>query len=118
MTSARQRRRAKPGAHRGAALLLVLWLVALLTALVGAFALAARTEHLQGQVLSRGVVAQQAARAGIEYAITRLRQPDPRWRWLAHGPSYPRAFPQPPAQHTSRAAHGQAEPNTTHAHQP
>src|SRR3546814_20306953 len=37
MTSARQRRRAKPGAHRGAALLLVLWLVALLTALVGAF---------------------------------------------------------------------------------
>ena len=31
---------------RGAALLLVLWLVALLTALVGSFALAARTEHL------------------------------------------------------------------------
>ena len=38
---------------RGAALLLVLWLVALLTALVGSFALAARTEHLQGQVLER-----------------------------------------------------------------
>jgi general secretion pathway protein K len=73
---------------RGAALLLVLWLVALLTALVGTFALAARTEHLQGQVLSRGVVAQQAARAGIEYAITRVGNQDPRWRWLADGREY------------------------------
>ena len=36
---------------RGAALLLVLWLIALLTALVGAFALTARIEHLQGRVL-------------------------------------------------------------------
>jgi general secretion pathway protein K len=73
---------------RGAALLLVLWLVALLTALVGTFALAARTEHLQGQVLSRGVVAQQAARAGIEYAITRIGSDDPRWRWLGDGREY------------------------------
>ena len=35
---------------RGAALLLVLWLVALLTALVGAYALTARIEALQGRV--------------------------------------------------------------------
>ena len=50
---------------RGAALLLVLWLVAMLTALVGSFALAARTEHLQGQVLARGVEAQALARAEL-----------------------------------------------------
>ncbi|NYB78937.1 MAG: general secretion pathway protein GspK, partial [Stenotrophomonas maltophilia] len=30
----------------GAALVLVLWLIALMTALVGAFALSARVEHL------------------------------------------------------------------------
>ncbi len=74
--------------HRGAALLLVMWLIALLTALVGGFALSARIEHLQGQVLSRGVVATQAARAGIEYAITRLGSDDPRWRWLPDGRTY------------------------------
>ncbi|NUS37664.1 MAG: general secretion pathway protein GspK [Lysobacter sp.] len=73
---------------RGAALLLVLWLIALLTALVGGFALGARIEHLQGQVLARGVVAQQAARAGIEYAIVRVGSEDPRWRWLADGRPY------------------------------
>ena len=33
---------------RGAALLLVLWLIVLLTALVGGFAMVARVEKLQG----------------------------------------------------------------------
>ena len=61
---------------RGAALLLVMWLIALLAALVGAFALIARTEYLQGRVLVRGLVAENAARAGIEYAHDpRRRQP-------------------------------------------
>ncbi len=73
---------------RGAALLLVLWLVAMLTALVGSFALAARTEHLQGQVLARGVEAQALARAGLEYAIWRLTRDDRRLRWMADGREY------------------------------
>lgn len=73
---------------RGAALLLVLWLIALLTALVGGFALAARMEHLQGQVLARGVVATQAARAGIEYSLVRVQAEDPRFRWVADGRTY------------------------------
>ena len=47
---------------RGAALLLVLWLVALLTALIGAFALTARIESLQARVLSTGAVAQEQNR--------------------------------------------------------
>jgi general secretion pathway protein K len=73
---------------RGAALLLVLWLVALLTALVGSFALAARTEHLQGQVLARGVEAGALARAGIEYAVWRMGREDRRQRWMADGREY------------------------------
>lgn len=72
-------------AHRGAALLLVMWLVALLTALIGAFALTARIEHLQGRVLARGIVAGEAARAGLEYALVRIADPDPARQWRADG---------------------------------
>ena len=68
---------------RGAALLLVMWLIALLTAQVGGFALLARTENMQGRVLFRGVVASNAARAGVEYALTRVRLGDNRRQWRA-----------------------------------
>ena len=74
--------------QRGAALLLVLWLVVLLTALVGAFALSARVEQIQGRVLYRGVAGDQAARAGLEYALLRLRDPDPARRWVPDGRPY------------------------------
>ena len=73
---------------RGAALLLVLWLIVLLTALVGAFALSARVEGLQGRALSRGLVAGNAARAGVEYALTRVALTDPRLQWRADGRPY------------------------------
>lgn len=76
------------GAQRGVALLLVLWLIVLLTALVGGFALTARIEHMQGRVLVRGLVAESAARAGIEYALTRVAQTDPRRQWRADGRPY------------------------------
>ena len=63
---------------RGAALLLVLWLIVLLTALVGGFALTARTEDLQGQRAAAAAWSPpQAARAGVEYAITRVGNGDP-----------------------------------------
>ncbi|NLG59371.1 MAG: general secretion pathway protein GspK [Gammaproteobacteria bacterium] len=74
--------------QRGAALLLVLWLIVLLTALVGAFALSARIEHIQARVLSHGVVGEQAARAGLEYALMRLGDADPQTRWIADGRVY------------------------------
>ncbi|PJK01260.1 general secretion pathway protein GspK [Lysobacteraceae bacterium NML91-0213] len=73
---------------QGAALLLVLWLIALLAALVGAFALTARTEHLQGRVLHRGVIASEAAHAGLEYAVARVIDTTPDGRWLADGRDY------------------------------
>lgn len=77
-----------PARAGGAALLLVLWLVALLTALIGAFALSARVEALQGRVLVDGAGAQEIARAGVEYALARLADPDPRSRWRADGRGY------------------------------
>ncbi len=75
-------------AQRGAALVLVLWLIALMTALVGAFALTARVEHLQQRVLDDDARGQERARAGLEYALLRLR-PDPqRPAWQADGRTY------------------------------
>ena len=74
--------------ERGAALLLVLWLIALLTALIGAFALTARTEALQGRILSGGARAQELARAGVEYSLVRLADTEPTTRWLPDGRSY------------------------------
>lgn len=74
--------------QRGAALLLVLWLIALLTALIGAFALTARVEALQGRILSGGARAQELARAGVEYSLVRLADAEPTTRWLPDGRSY------------------------------
>jgi general secretion pathway protein K len=73
---------------RGTALILVLWLIVLLTSVIGAFALLARIESLQGRVLVRGVVASGAARAGLEYALTRVALSDPRLQWRADGRPY------------------------------
>ena len=70
---------------RGAALLLVLWLITLLTALVGGFALVSRVEALQGRVLVSGASASAVARAGLEYALTRIDHADPRLQWAPNG---------------------------------
>lgn len=72
----------------GAALLLVIWLIALLTAVVGAFAMAARVEYLQGRTLGDGVIADEAARAGLEYAMTRVVDLDQTRQWLPDGRDY------------------------------
>ncbi|WP_164270792.1 general secretion pathway protein GspK [Stenotrophomonas sp. B1-1] len=74
--------------RRGAALVLVLWLIALMTALVGAFALTARVEHLQQRVLDDDGRGQERARAGLEYALMRLRADPQRPAWQADGRTY------------------------------
>jgi general secretion pathway protein K len=74
--------------QRGAALLLVMWLIALLASLIGAFALSARVERMQERVLTRGAVAGEAARAGLEMALVRVDDPDPRRRWVPDGRVY------------------------------
>ena len=68
---------------RGAALLLVMWLILLLSGLVAGYAMTARIESLQGNGLARSVAAGQVARAGIEIAVSRLVQADPALRWPA-----------------------------------
>jgi general secretion pathway protein K len=72
----------------GVALPLVLWLIVLLIAIVGGLALTARVEGLQGQTLADGAQAQEVARAGIDYAIARVTDPDLRHRWVADGRVY------------------------------
>ena len=79
-------------AQRGAALILVMWMVALLTALVGAYAASARIEYMQGRGLQGTVVADAAARAGLEYALVRLQSREPEFGWIPDGRSYRWAF--------------------------
>lgn len=69
----------------GAALLLVLWLLVLLTGLLSVFALTARTESLQGRFLQRSTTARYAAEAGIELAVLRLQSNDNALRWIPDG---------------------------------
>ncbi|QDA56898.1 general secretion pathway protein GspK [Thermomonas aquatica] len=81
---------------RGAALLLVMWLILLLSGLVAGYAVAARIESMQGNGLARGIAAREAARAGVEYAAARMLDPDPARRWAADGRDY--RFPFDAAQ--------------------
>lgn len=76
------------GRQRGAALLLVMWLILLLSGLVAGYAMAARIESLQGNGLARSVAAREAARAGIETAVSRLMIVDPAQRWASDGRSH------------------------------
>lgn len=97
MTGPAQSARRRAGASSassagGAALLIVLWLIALLTAVIGGFALTARVEHMQGRVLSRGVAADEAARAGLEYAMTRVVELNPQRQWPPNGSEQAWAF--------------------------
>lgn len=80
-----------PAAQRGVALILIMWLIALLAGIVGAFAWATQSERLAERGLSRGLAAQQAARAGIEYAIVQVQRNDRR-RWAPDGRDYRWAF--------------------------
>lgn len=70
---------------RGAALLLVMWLILLLGGLVAGYSMSARIESLQGNGLARSVAAREAARAGVEYAMARVQDPDPQRRWSPDG---------------------------------
>jgi general secretion pathway protein K len=69
----------------GAALLLVLWVLVLLTGTTAVFALGARTEALQGRALSRSADARYAAEAGIEVAAFHMLNPDGDARWVPDG---------------------------------
>lgn len=77
---------------RGAALLLVVWLLLLLSGLVAVFAFSARIEALQGSAVRTRLAGQLAAEAGIEVAARRLVEPDPARRWFPDGRPYGFSF--------------------------
>lgn len=57
---------------RGAALVLVLWLVFLLTGLVSTYALTARVEAMRGRVAVERMMAAEQAHAGVDWIVSRI----------------------------------------------
>lgn len=80
--------RSRVPAQRGVAFILVLWLLALLTILLGSFAMFARTEALQARYLFDGTEARYAAEAGINRAVYQVSLVDPLQRWVPDGRAY------------------------------
>lgn len=74
--------------QRGAAFLIVMWLLALLAIILGAFALLARSERLQARHLYDTTQARYAAEAGVHRAVFSLAIPDPMQRWVPDGRPY------------------------------
>ncbi|MGH8041685.1 MAG: general secretion pathway protein GspK [Rudaea sp.] len=74
--------------QRGVALILVIWVIALMGVLLGSFALIARTENFESRHLFDGTTARYAAQAGIERAVFALSNPDMTQRWVGDGRPY------------------------------
>lgn len=81
-------RRVHRRGQRGVAFVLVLWLLALLTILLGSFALISRTEALQARHLFETTRARYAAEAGINRAVYQAAMLDPLQRWIPDGRAY------------------------------
>jgi general secretion pathway protein K len=78
--------------QRGVALLIVLWVLALVAVLLGGFVLLARTEQLEARHLADGAQARYAAEAGVSRAVYELMRPNPDTRWVADGRPYKITF--------------------------
>jgi general secretion pathway protein K len=74
--------------QHGVALVIVLWVMALLVILLGGFALIARSESLQTRYLFDSTRARYAAEAGISRVAYEMRRADPLTRWIADGRDY------------------------------
>lgn len=98
--------------QRGAALLLVMWLILLLSGLVAGYAMSARIESMQGNGLARSVAAREAARAGVEYAASRMLLADPAQRWVPDGRDYRLAFDGAQLEVSVRDETGKVDLNT------
>lgn len=80
--------RAMPGDCRGVALVVVMWIVVLITILVGTFSVLARTESMQSRFMFDATQARYAAEAGIHRAVLEMRSPDLETRWVPDGREY------------------------------
>ena len=88
MSRARRNRFAAHARTRGIAFVLVLWVIAMLSILLGSFSLVARTESLQSRHLFDTTQARYAAEAGLNLAVYELRKQDPAERWIGDGRPY------------------------------
>jgi general secretion pathway protein K len=88
MSRARRNAFATRARSRGIAFVLVLWVIAMLTILLGSFSLIARTENLQSRHLFDTTQARYAAEAGLNLAVYELRKQDPAERWVGDGRPY------------------------------
>lgn len=80
---------AKPSSNqKGVALLVVLWLLILLTIVVGVYAILTRTEALQARFLLDTTKARYAAEAGLHRAAYEMFNPDMETRWVGDGRAY------------------------------
>ncbi len=73
------------GVASGIALIVVLWMLALLTIVVGTFAVLATTESMQARNVFDTTDARYAAEAGLHRAVVELRNPDMETRWVTDG---------------------------------
>jgi general secretion pathway protein K len=78
--------------QRGIAFVLVLWVIAMLSIILGSFSLMARTENLQSRHLFDSTQARYAAEAGLNLAVYELRKSDPLERWVGDGRPYRFAY--------------------------
>jgi len=72
----------------GIALLVVLWVVALLAIIAGSSATSVRTQTSIVDNLLASAKARAAAQAGVHLAVARLLHPDPEQRWRTDGTVY------------------------------
>src|ERR1700734_2942027 len=75
-------------AQRGVALILVIWVMALMAVLLGSFTLMARTEKIEARHMFDGAQARYGAKAGLDRAVYELRNPDVTTRWVCDGRPY------------------------------
>lgn len=77
-----------PNHQRGVALVVVLWLLILLTIVVGVYAVLTRTEALQARFVMDATRARYAAEAGLHRAAYEMANPDPETKWVGDGRPY------------------------------
>lgn len=74
--------------QRGIALIVVMWILVLLTIVVGTYAVLARTESMQSRFLFDTTRARYAAEAGVHRAAYEMRNSDLETRWVPDGRAY------------------------------
>ncbi|MDZ7791287.1 MAG: type II secretion system protein GspK [Xanthomonadales bacterium] len=78
----------QPGRQHGIALIVVMWILVLLSIVVGTYAVLARTEAMQSRFLFDTTRARYAAEAGIHRAAYEMRNTDVETRWVPDGRPY------------------------------